>query len=83
MIRLLMIIFFSIGCSVLNAQSTLNTKEFFPIIDSSYKELFQKIQITSEDSIQFVYHSYEYINISNNQYLISKTFDSDSLLTTY
>lgn len=64
------------------AQNTINSKDFFPYIDSNFKELRQKIKITNKDTIEYVYHHYEYLNEDSKKYLISKTYDSDTTLTT-
>ena len=64
------------------SQTTVNSKDFFPYIDSTREELIQTIQITTEDTMEFVCHKYEYKSENNKQYLISSTYDADSLLTT-
>lgn len=59
-----------------------NSKDFFPPVNEEHPFLYQKISIET-DTIEYIYMTYEWIVEDEQEYLISTTYDQDSLIATY
>lgn len=74
--QLLILLFFSLG---IYGQ---NSKDFFPPVNDSIKHIAQKIRIET-DTTEYIYMTYEFQKSGLEEFLISCSFDTDSILSTY
>lgn len=69
--------------SIILAQKPLNSKDFFPKVNSDKTEQIQTVKITDKDTIEYVTHKYFFEKEGKKSYLISTTHDSGNLITSY
>ncbi len=81
--KLLTILILSALASCAFSQNEINSSSFLPLIGTKYTELFQTIEIDSEDGIIYIFHKYSILTENGATYFISETYNSDTLRKSY